>query len=191
MMIARLSALSLLVVLTFATTATAQSNSPSNLPADQAEQQIVLLLSGYDYFPSRAKIESVSANAPEILIAISKDKARLPSLRSRAIDALGLFAGHPRVAQHFEATLAAGQLDEVALRHSLTSSLKAFGDRALPWVAPYLDHKDPVVRLDAAHAIGRLGGVDGAELIRTRTAVERDDFVRAQLFKLDRQGIAR
>lgn len=182
--------LTLALLMGMATVASAQAEDSPAATAAQTDK-ILLMLSGYEYFPTRADLEAVTPSAPDVLIAISKNTDLKPSLRVRAIDALGLFDGEARAATHFEAVLAAGNLDEVYLRHSMTSSLKAFGPAALPWVQPYLGHGDSVIRLDAAHAMQRFGGEDAREMLRLRKDVESDPFVRDQLTKLVSQGVGR
>ena len=174
----RILILALALIMSSATTTVAQQVDDKNTDS------IVLLLSGFEYFPTRTELEAVTPEAASILVAISQDKSNKPSLRLRAIDALGLF-NNPVAAQHFEASLAQGKMEEVYLRHSITASLKAFGQTALPWVHPYIDHNDPNIRLDAAHAITRFGGADGLGMIRARQRIEQDPFVRSQLIKLD------
>lgn len=143
--------------------------------------KIRLLLSGYEYFPTRADLEAVSPNAQQVLIHIAQDKDALPTLRLRAIDALGLFAQGEHAALYFEGTLHQQRGEEIYLRHAMSSSLKAFGQQALPWVQPYLEHQDMQLRLTAIHSIGNLGGQEGIELLRVRHTVEQDSFVRKQM----------
>jgi hypothetical protein len=184
----RILSLSLALLVVGASVASAQA-TPA--PADSGRDKVVMMLSGYEFFPTRSQLEAAAPNAPELLAALSRDETQLPSLRIRAIDALGLFDDHPVAARHFEGVLAAGGLDESCLRHSLTSSLKAFGPRALPWVQPYLSHTDSQIRLDAAYATSRFGGPDGVEMLRFRKSLESDPFVRDQLTKLVSQGVGR
>lgn len=170
-----------------AAVAVAQDTTPAPAPVAQAPipqaeiDKVNLLLSGYDYFPTRADLEAASGRAVEILVAISQDEAALPSARNRALDALGLFEGHPQVAAYFEQTLALGQLEPVHMRHVIGSCMKAFGQQALPWVTPFLDHQDLQTRLSAVHAVGQFGGVDGRETLRLRKPLERDLFVKEQI----------
>ena len=180
--------LSLVLLASFTAVAVAQD---APVATEAQRSKITFMLAGYEYFPTRAELEAVTPAAPAVLAQLSQDETQLPSLRVRAIDALGLFSDDPVAALHFESVLAAGSLEEAYLRHSLTSSLKAFGPRALPWVEPYLAHNDLVTRVDAAYALQRFGGLDGVELLRLRKSVESDPFVRGELTKLVSQGVAR
>jgi hypothetical protein len=184
----RTVSLALCLVVGFGAVAVAQDAPEAT---DAQRSTITFMLSGYEYFPTRADLEAVTPAAPQVLAALSQDEAQLPSLRVRAIDALGLFSDDPVAALHFEGVLATGGLEETYLRHSLTSSLKAFGPRALPWVEPYLAHADVVTRVDAAYALQRFGGDDGVELLRLRKSAESDPFVRGELTKLVSQGVPR
>ncbi len=180
--------LSLVCVVLGASYASAQA-TPA--PSQAARDQVVMMLSGYEFFPTRAQLEAASPEVAEILVTLIQDADQLPSLRVRAIDALGLFSDDPVAAIHFERVLAVGEMEETYLRHSLTSSLKAFGPRALPWVQPYMSHADMQTRLDAAYATARFGGADGVEMLRLRKSLEKDPFVRDQLTKLVSQGVGR
>jgi len=170
--------IALAAVALVATPAFAQDSHDAPAPAEATPQaqkdQIILLLSGYHYFPTRDKLAAESPNAPQILIGIAEEASNLPSLRIQAIRALGLFADDAVAATWFEARLAEGRLPEDLLRHTLTASLRGFGERALPWVEPYLGHPDPQVRMSAIHAIGSLAGENGRLVLEARRDMEVD-----------------
>lgn len=139
--------------------------------------KVLLLLSGYDYFPTRADLERVSPRAVEILIAFAQDEAALPSLRTRALDALGFFSDDFTSAVYFETVLAAGALEDVFAQHAINACMKAHGQRALPWVVGYLEAPEIQTRLSAIHAIGEFGGLEGRDVLKLRKPLERDVFV--------------
>ena len=152
----------------------------------EAVDKIKLLLSGYDYFPTREKLEEATPRAHEVLYDIIKDDKALPSLRTRALDALGLFKGKDEVALLLEVLLAEQKLDSIYMRHAVTSSMKAFGKQALPWIAPYLSHEDVQLRLSAVYALGDHGGDEGREILRSRIDVERDKVVLKRIQRFSR-----
>jgi hypothetical protein len=158
----------------------------SKLVGAAEQEKIKLLLSGYEFFPKREELEAVTPHAQQVLVAIAEDQGALPSLRLRAIDALGFFPQGEPAALYFEQVLHRGQGEDVFLRHAMTASLQAFGQQALPWVQPYLEHADLQMRLSAVHAVGRFGGVEGVQILRARQVVERDAFVKKQLGKFVR-----
>jgi hypothetical protein len=139
--------------------------------------KVKLMLSGYEYFPTKEDLVRVSPRAFEVLDDIARDETALPSMRTRALDALGLYEGKAEVALILEQILAEERLKDVFLRHAVTSSMKAFGNHALPWVAPYLNHKDVQLRLSAVHAVGHFGGELGQEVLLQRVEIERDELV--------------
>lgn len=150
----------------------------------QAESsKVELLLSGYEYFPTREDLEKASSNAQEILIQIAENEEALPSTRLRAVDALGLFKEDIKTAAFFEKTLHRGGQDKAIVRHAMTSSLKAFGQQALPWVQPYLGHQDLQMRISAVHAVGRLGGVEGVQMLQFQRQIEPELLVRQQMVR--------
>lgn len=144
-------------------------------------QKIELLLSGYEFFPVREDLEKVSPDAHLILIQITRDTSLRPSIRLRAIDALGLFKDTPEVATYFEKLLAQGAVKPRFLRHSLTSSLKAFGPQAIPWVTPYVQAPDLQIRLDAITSVGKFGGLEGKTVLRDAAVFERNALAREQI----------
>jgi hypothetical protein len=146
-------------------------------------QRIEFLLSGHHFFPEREDLVQVSPDAHLILIQIARDGAVRRSTRLRAIDALGLFNEDPEVASYFEQLLALGTANSRFLRHSVTSSLKAFGPRAVPWVKPYLDAPDLQMRLDVINSMGKFGGVEGKDLLRTAAPLERNEVAREQIVR--------
>ncbi len=158
--------------------------APAQTPESEAAQhkeRIRFLLSGYEYFPSRADLEKVTPDAPTILMEFANAPGELPSTRLRALDALGLFEQDNRVASFFETMLAQGKNQEKYLRHAITSSLKACGTQALPWVQPYLQHTDTQMRISAVYALGRLGGKEGVAMLRTHQGLETNATVKAQM----------
>jgi len=156
--------------------AEAPSKKEAALEAEVVDK-VKLLLSGYEYFPTRADLTRATPRAYEALEAIAEDGAALPSMRTRALDALGLYDEKAEVALILERILAEEKLEDVYLRHAVTSSMKAFGQQALPWVAPFLSHTDVQLRLSAVYAVGHFGGSVGKEVLQQRIEVERDKLV--------------
>ncbi len=148
--------------------------------------KVKLLLSGYEFFPTREDLERATPMAAQVLMHIAEDEEALPSMRLRAVDALGFFQKEDKVALYFEAALQQEHREAVYLRHTVTSSLRAFGQQALPWVQPFLTHQNLQVRLSAVHALGRFGGDEGLGMLRVQHDLEQDVFVREQLQKFIR-----
>ena len=186
MTISRTLAIALLLLLVGPQTVSAQDSTLPQGVTKAQRDSVELLLSGCDYFPTQGDLLAVTPKVASVLIAMATDTTELPSTRLRAIDALGLFERDPQVATHFETTLFDGSADEVILRHSVTSSMKAFGDQALPWVQPYLAHREVQLRLTAIHAVGKFGGAEGRTLLQYHSRSETNHVALEQLSRFTR-----
>ena len=132
---------------------------------DAQREQILFLLSGYEYFPSADELTKVTPNAHAVLFQLATDESALPSHRLRAIDALGLLPRNGALARIFEEKLSDTTTSPLLTRHYINASMKAFGEDALVWVAPHLNHIDLQTQLTVIHAIGLFGGVGGRQLL--------------------------
>lgn len=153
---------------------------------DAAEKnKIVFILSGYEYFPTREDLDRLSADAPNLLMAIAEDTTVKPSTRIQAIRALALFPESDTAALYLQKVLQeGGQREDKYLRAAMTSTLRGFADRGLDWVEPYMAHPDVHMRLSAFNTIGKLGGERGKQLLRARQLIEQDAFARESLDRL-------
>ena len=141
---------------------------------DAERQKIQFLLSGYEYFPSAGELKRVSPHAHAILFEIASDRDALPSLRLRAIDALGLLPKSEALASFFEDKLKTGELSTVYANHYINASMKVYREAALPWVSPLLNHVDLQTQMTAVHAIGRFGGLEGRQILNFHAQFTRD-----------------
>lgn len=164
------------------TTATAQdttnpitpNTSPDQLKTPDLKDRVTqaqrdrirFLLSGYEYFPTADELRKVTPLAHLVLLQIAQDTSALPSLRLRAIDALGVFPKSDELASLIQTQLGRNDLDSLQRQHYITSSLKVFRENAVPWIKPYLTHADVQTRLSAIHSLGKFGGNPGAKALR-------------------------
>jgi hypothetical protein len=143
---------------------------------DALNKRLTFLLSGYEYFPDRATLDKEGAEAEVVaaLLGFVRDAQARPTLRTKAIDALGYY----NVAASVEALrplaltpLAAGlpieeeRVQSSMRHHAIMSLARAAGEQAVPWLKPLLSDADLQLQLTAVSALGKHGGAAGrAEL---------------------------
>lgn len=186
-------ALAVLACATFALPLAAQDAPAADEPAPPAdsapsaadlEQRVRVLLSGYDYFPTREDLDAVAPAVPAILVAIYNDPESRPTTKGRCIDALGYYGDDETARQFLEYIIANADSDEIPSGHvhkALTSYTKAFGDQAIEVVAPFLEHRDEQLRITASVAIAKSTGRAGKELVRARLQLEKNDVARERI----------
>ena len=164
-------------------------------PQEQAvREQVTFLLSGYEYFPTREELDQV-ALAPVItpvLMAMTREEGSAPSLRNRAVDALGFYGGEEQVVAHLRALaleetagLKGGALRAARTRryHAITSFARAGGADATEALQGLMDHEEVQVQLSAISALGKFGGEKGRGVLEARLKVEPDQAVKRELRK--------
>lgn len=167
---------------------------PEVTPEAQAvRERVEFLLSGYEYFPSREELDKVARSEQMTLIlqAISVDAAAAPTMRSRAVDALGYYEDETTI-MHLRglslsetAGLPRKELRAArALRyHAITSFARAAGVDALGDLQGLMDHAEVQVQLSAISAIGKHCGAPGKQVLEARQAVEKDQTLSRELRK--------
>lgn len=143
--------------------------SKAEVPERSAEERVVFLLSGYEYFPTRADLDAV-APAEEIsalLRAMAEDEDRRPTQRLRAVDALGHYDDEvtvellTRIATSAPKKELRGRKARTAnllQHHAITSLAKSLDEEAVPALTPLLDSDDLQIQLTVIHALGKHGG---------------------------------
>ncbi|MDX9719475.1 MAG: HEAT repeat domain-containing protein [Myxococcota bacterium] len=142
--------------------------------------KIKLLLSAHCSFPTRDELLAVTDDVASILIELYEDPASIPSLRTRAIDALGWFQ-EDATANFFEQVLTRPETPERELHHAISAYNKAFGDLAVPTTVVFLNHSDVQLRLTAVDALGKNGGKAAQAVLLERQAREVDPVVSEKL----------
>jgi HEAT repeat protein len=131
-----------------------------------AEKRLEFALSAYHAFPTRAELDEI-ADADTITgllrkFATSPDLR--PSLRTRAVDALGLYddeqtrAFLATLVERPESSGANARIADLMRHHAITSLARAHGDASLDTLAPLLDADDLQIRLTTVVALGKHGG---------------------------------
>lgn len=166
---------------------------PTATPEPSVEERLKFLLSGYEYFPTRADLDAVAK--PEVVVAtllrFAADDAARTTLRLRAVDALGYYDSAESV--EYLGELVGTKLDALPRKrlrvasllkhHAITSLARAGKDKAVPHIAAVLAADDVQLRLTAIHALGKHGGDDGRAVLQAHRKNEKSEFVRRELQK--------
>ncbi len=167
---------------------------PAVKPEEQGvRERVEFLLSGYEYFPSREDLDKVAlaGEMTPVLQVISVDDAAPPSMRSRAVDALGFYDDEATIVHLRKLALKETDgLPRKKLRsararryHAITSFARAAGEQALGDLQGLMEHKDVQVQLSAISAIGKHCGAPGKEVLKTRQGIEQDQVILRELRK--------
>ncbi|GEM_PF-6006380 len=157
------------------------------------EERIRFLLSGYEYFPSKQDLLKVGdgARVQSILIALVKNVSKRPSLRLRAVDALGYFKGD-KVDTFLKTTIAStvkgkdGVQNRTQKRirsHAITSFAKSAQKDGLKFLTKLAIHSDLDIRLSAIYGIGKHCGKEGRVVLSTLAKKEENSTVLRALRK--------
>ena len=159
----------------------ATSDSSSSVFAESDNRDTPILatklrfsLSGYEYFPTRSDLDRIGS--PDLvideLIRIANSPDERPSLRVRAIDALGYYD------ETQSTEFLAKQINPASpppntrvarsiRHHSIVSFAKAARENAVETLQPLIDHSDLQIRLTAINAIGKHGGTIGQNVLKS------------------------
>lgn len=143
-------------------------------------EAIVVLLSGYHGIPeAQAFVEAAADPAGELLwIATAPDES--PILRDRALAALAYFPSDV-VEALYASILDDPETPEMVRHRVIGHYATAFGDGALPAIAPYLDSTDVQLRLTAAYALRAIDTPAALHILDVAAARESDPLVLQQL----------
>jgi HEAT repeat protein len=157
-----------------------------------ANQDLLEILSGVDFVPPKARIDSVlGANAPADLIAIARNPVEDEGLRIRAYRALSLYSEQQTIDALVEAIPDHGEdaegelnttgIETVYLRAAMRSLAVVAGQQGVVHITPMLDHTSRDVRAATAHALAICGSLDAVPLLRQRLLAEEVPQVRVAL----------
>jgi len=148
----------------------------------RALDQIVTLLSGYEYFPTAEDLTAVAADPVPYLLTIAYDsEARwLPTHHHRAIDALAYFPT-AECHEHLVYLLTSDQTPELMRHHVINALANGFGDAALAELEPFLQSDDLQLRLTTVAAIGTIESSRSVEVLQQALSVEENSLVRERI----------
>lgn len=149
------------------------------LDAPKADPEVIELLSGISYVPSKTSIDVVLGDAAvEDLVELARSPAELdPGLRLRALRALGQYGGDAGVDAALRDALgeyaaASAGVEVLYLRAAISALAEAAGPDAAESLVALLDHEVRDVRAAAATALARAGATEVTGELRARLAVE-------------------
>lgn len=172
----------------------ANDTPPAVVPGEQTvRERVEFLLSGYEYFPTRSDLDDVAiaAQMTPVLQAISVDGAMAPTMKSRAVDALGYYEDEATVVHlrklALTETVGLPRKELRAARalryHAITSFARAAGADALGDLQGLMSHDEMQVQLSAISAIGKHCGGEGKQTLQARQDTEQDQVVLRELRK--------
>ncbi len=153
------------------------------------DDQLVFALSAYHASPTRDELDDIAPpdTTTAWLRAFASAPASRPSMRTRAIDALGHYQD-PKTRGFLERIVADPSSVEAPARvadamrhHAITSLARAHGDAALDTLAPLLESDDLQVRLTTAVALGKYGGQRSRERLRVLRGETENGALRRQI----------
>ena len=145
--------------------------------AAAAKQKVKVLLSGYEYFPTRDDLIAVSPDAALILAAIAVDDDELPATRNRALDALGYFEGDYTKA-FFETLLdEPDRLKSTMIHHVVGAYARSQGEAAVEKLSPCCSTKIFSFESPPPPSWGSHGGVKAREVLKERLELETNKVV--------------
>lgn len=158
-------------------TDTPQTPVTADVPKQSAEDRVVFLLSGYEYFPTRADLDEVgpASEIAAILRGLATNDDGRPTQRLRAVDALGYYDDAETLAllTNLATTTPKTDLPRRKLRtagllqhHAITSLARATKSKSVPVLEPVLMGDDVQLTLTTIHALAKHAGKDGLEALR-------------------------
>lgn len=151
----------------------------------QQEHSVRVLLSAYEYRPTRAVLDRLGPDVEKVLIRLASHPKVRPTLRVRAAETLGLYP--TRDARGFLRSL----LQEPALfgtttgrllrRAAMSALAQAFGPAAVPDLAPLREDEDPQIREGCARALGATGAAAAKPILDAWLSHEPELFVRVAI----------
>lgn len=155
------------------------------------EEQLVFALSAYHSFPTRAELDDIADpnTMTELLRSFATSPERRPSMRTRAVDALGFYedaetrAFLEELVARPRASGASERVADLMRHHAVTSLARAHGDDALETLAPLLEHDDVQLRMTAVVALAKHGSQRAHRRLAELRAQTDDDLIRRHIDK--------
>lgn len=161
----------------------------------QVRERVEFLLSGYEYFPTRADLDGVAVaeRMAPLLRDLSVDVSKSPVLNNRAVNALAYYQDADTIAHLRTLALTpASQVtsDRKRLRaarsrryQAIVSYARAAGEQSLGDMEVLMAADDLQIRLSAISATGKHLGKKGKGVLETLLASETDPVVLRELNK--------
>ena len=174
---------------------TPPAHSPEADKASPLRQRIVVLLSGFEYFPTKADLEQGTDEAAvsALLQQLVSDASERPLVRTKAVDALGYYADEESRElllglARTPVNVTEDRLGDSMRHHAITSLAKSQKDRAVGDLKPLLEDPDIQIRLSAVVALGKHAQQAARPVLLERLSLERNDTVTRELERYVRQA---
>lgn len=163
------------VVLTVGTMSvgTAHADPPS-------KERVRQLLSAIDQMPPATVWRALGPSTLGVLIELYDDPNEAPFVRMRTLVAARYYPV-PAARTFLNAAASARGQSDLFVRQALLSLGRAFGERAIEDVRPYLSHADADVREGAVLSLSRINTDAARAALRDRLPRERSELVRSAL----------
>ncbi len=161
------------LTLTLGLVGTASADAPSK---DRVRQ----LLSAIDQMPPQTVWRAMGSDTLGVLIELYNDTHEAPFVRMRTLVAAQYYP-IPAARTFLNAAAAAPGQSDLFVRQALLSLGRAFGERAIDDVRPYLTHADADVREGAVLSLSRINTDAARAVLRNRLPRERSELVRTAM----------
>jgi len=168
-----LAAVTVVIASTLVWSGVASADPPS-------KDQVRRMLSSFEGGPGAAEWRALGTDTVGVLVELYADGSEQPWVRLRAVRAVS----HYPVAATRTFLLAVAETprqSDLFVREALLGLGRAFGERAIDDIRPYLDDRRAVVREGAAMGLGLVATATAREALRRRLAVERSESVRRSI----------
>jgi HEAT repeat protein len=162
----------------FAAVVAASALGPATVSANPpTKAQVRAMLSGFEDVPTAAHFRALGPGALPVLIALYDDAREPGYVRMRAVAATAHFPT-PATRTFLRAVARAPRQNDLFVREAVVALGRAFGERAIGDVTPFLESRHVTVREAAARTLGRIGTPRALDALRRRSLVEPDVHVR-------------
>lgn len=163
-------------------------------PTKSLQDRVVFLLSGYEYFPTRADLDAAGSpvEIAALLRTMAVDIDARPSLRLRAVDALAHYDDQETVdlltklvTEEPAADLQRRKLRTAGLlrHHAITSLAKVRQQASVAILEQVTETGDVQLTLTVIHALGKHAGEEGREALNRLLAQSENKMVRREAAK--------
>lgn len=145
-----------------------------------SKDRVRQLLSAIDQMPPATVWRALGPGTLGVLIELYDDPSEAPYIRMRTLVAAQHYPV-PAARTFLNAAASARGQSDLFVRQALISLGRAFGERAIDDVRPYLTHADADVREGAVLSLSRIGTEAARAALRDRLPRERNEIVRTAL----------
>lgn len=150
-------------------------------PVLAEREKLLLLLSTHCDFPTKEDLVSSISDVEVHLISLTEDESLIPTVRSRALRALGYFDS----SENEEALQQALRSSHAVPRMMLASMIQAYGrigkERSVELIKLFLDHHDDMVKISAINSLRNCECKEGEDALRERMVKENNLYFKRRI----------